>query len=144
MVSGLNPEALFQQQSVASEPRWKPLSDLEAQNPLLKYGPNVLPGGRKRTLLLIALETLREPMILLLVVTSVVYFLIGDLREAVAILASILVVIGISIFQRRRTERTLEALRDLTSPRALVMRVEGTRRIPARDVVRGDVVIFSE
>jgi len=83
-------------------------------------------------------------MILLLVVTSIVYFLIGDLREALAILASILVVIGISIFQKRRTERTLEALRDLTSPRALVMRVEGTRRIPARDVVPGDVVIFGE
>lgn len=144
MVSGLNPETLLQRQASASEPRWKPLSELEAQTRLRTYGPNVLPGTRKRTLLLIALETLREPMILLLVVTSIVYFLIGDLREAVAILASILVVIGISIFQKRRTERTLEALRDLTSPRALVMRAERTRRIPARDVVPGDVVIFGE
>ena len=144
MVSGLNPETLVQQQAAVSKPRWKPLSELEAQTRLRTYGPNVLRGTRKRTLLLIALETLREPMILLLVVTSIVYFLIGDLREAVAILASILVVIGISIFQKRRTERTLEALRDLTSPRALVMRVEGTRRIPARDVVPGDVVIFGE
>lgn len=123
---------------------WTPLSETEARKRLSRYGPNVLPAAEKQTLLRIALETLREPMILLLVVTSIVYFLLGDLRESVAILISILVVIGISIVQKRRTERTLEALRDLTSPRALVIRAEGTRRIPAREIVPGDIVSFSE
>jgi Ca2+-transporting ATPase len=83
-------------------------------------------------------------MLMLLVSTGVVYLLIGDLREAIAILASILVVIGISITQKQRTERTLEALRDLTSPRALVIRGEGTRRIPAREVVPRDIIILNE
>lgn len=83
-------------------------------------------------------------MLVLLLSTGVVYLLIGDLREAVAILASIFLVIGISVFQKQRTERTLEALRDLTSPRALVVRAEGTRRIPARGVVPGDIVILNE
>jgi P-type Ca2+ transporter type 2C len=83
-------------------------------------------------------------MLMLLVSTGIVYLLIGDLREAIAILASIMVVIGISITQKQRTERTLEALRDLTSPRALVIRAEGTRRIPAREVVPGDIVILNE
>ena len=83
-------------------------------------------------------------MILLLVSTGVVYLLIGDLREAIAILASIVVVIGISIIQRQRTEHTLEALRDLTSPRALVIRAEGTFRIPAREVVPGDIIVLNE
>lgn len=83
-------------------------------------------------------------MILLLVAAGIVYFLIGDVREALAIIISILVVIGISVAQRHRTERTLEALRDLTSPRALVIRAEGTRRIPAREVVPGDIVILNE
>jgi P-type Ca2+ transporter type 2C len=83
-------------------------------------------------------------MLMLLVGTGVVYLLIGNLREAIAIVASILLVIGISVTQRQRTERTLEALRDLTSPRALVIRVEGTRRIPAREVVPGDIVIVNE
>jgi len=81
---------------------------------------------------------------MLLVGTGIVYLLIGDLREAIAILASILLVIGISVTQKQRTERTLEALRDLTSPRALVIRVEGTRRIAAREVVPGDVVLVNE
>jgi P-type Ca2+ transporter type 2C len=83
-------------------------------------------------------------MILLLVSTGIVYLIIGDLREAIAILASILLVIGISVTQRQRTEHTLEALRDLTSPRALVIRAEGTRRIPAGEVVPGDIVILNE
>jgi P-type Ca2+ transporter type 2C len=83
-------------------------------------------------------------MILLLVSTGMVYLLIGDLREAIAILASILVIVGISIIQRQRTEHTLEALRDLTSPRALVIRAEGTFRIPAREVVPGDIIILNE
>lgn len=81
---------------------------------------------------------------MLLVGTGVVYLLIGDLREAIAILASILLVIGISIIQKQRTERTLEALRDLTSPRALVIRAEVTHRIPAREVVPEDIVILNE
>ena len=81
---------------------------------------------------------------MLLVSTGIVYLLIGDLREAIAILASILLVIGISVTQKQRTERTLEALRDLTSPRALVIRAEGTRRIAARDVVPGDIIIVNE
>ena len=61
-----------------------------------------------------------------------------------AILASILLVIGISTAQKHRTERTLEALRDLTNPRALVMRSESTRPIPAREVVPGDIVLLNE
>jgi Ca2+-transporting ATPase len=83
-------------------------------------------------------------MLMLLVATGIVYLLIGDLREAIAILVSILLVIGISVIQKQRTERTLEALRDLTSPRALVIRGEGTRRIPAREVVPQDIVILNE
>lgn len=83
-------------------------------------------------------------MLVLLMSTGVVYLLIGDLREAIAILASILLVIGIAVTQRQKTERTLQSLRDLTSPRALVIRGEAIRRIPARDVVPGDIVILNE
>jgi len=123
---------------------WAGLSDSEARERLRKYGPNVLPSAHKATLVSIAFGTLKEPMLMLLVGTGIVYLIIGDLGEAIAILASILLVIGISVIQKQRTERTLEALRDLTSPRALVIRGEGTRRIPAREVVPGDIVILNE
>ena len=124
--------------------RWRGLTDSAAQERLRQYGPNVLPSIRKVTLFSIAFATLKEPMLLLLLSTGVVYLLIGDIREAIAILASIFLVIGISVVQKQRTERTLEALRDLTSPRALVVRAESTRRIPAREVVRDDIVVLNE
>jgi len=124
--------------------RWRGLTDSAAQERLRQYGPNVLPSIRKVTLFSIAFATLKEPMLLLLLSTGVVYLLIGDVREAIAILASIFLVIGISVVQKQRTERTLEALRDLTSPRALVVRAESTRRIPAREVVRDDIVVLNE
>jgi Ca2+-transporting ATPase len=130
-----------------SEPQvkfWTGLTEAEAKRRLLTYGPNVLPSGQKTTFFSIVAGTLKEPMILLLVATGIVYFVIGDLREAIAILASILVVIAISVIQKQRTEHTLEALRDLTSPRALVIRAEGIRRIPALEVVPGDIIILNE
>ena len=123
---------------------WHGLTDSDAQKRLRQYGPNTLPSAHRATLFSIAFATLKEPMLVLLLSTGVVYLLIGDLREAVAILASIFLVIGISVFQKQRTERTLEALRDLTSPRALVVRAEGTRRIPAREVVPEDIVVLNE
>ena len=128
----------------ASSRRWTGLTDTEARERLQQYGPNVLPSAQKITLFSIAVGTLKEPMLMLLVGTGVVYLLIGELREAIAILVSIVLVIAISVIQKQRTERTLEALRDLTSPRALVIRADGMRRIPARDVVPGDIVILNE
>ena len=68
------------------------------------------------------------------------YLLLGDLQEALFLLGSFLMILGITLFQERRTERALEALRDLSSPRALVIR-EGKRfRIAGREVVRGDIL----
>ena len=123
---------------------WRGLTDSEAQRRLRQFGPNTLPAAHKATLFSIAFATLKEPMLVLLLSTGVVYLLIGDLREAIAILASIFLVLGISVVQKQRTERTLEALRDLTSPRALVVRAESTRRIPAREVVPEDIVVLNE
>jgi Ca2+-transporting ATPase len=124
--------------------QWRGLTDSEARDRLRRYGPNTLPLAHKQTLFSIAFATLKEPMLVLLLSTGVVYLVVGDLREAVASLASIFLVIGISVVQKQRAERTLEALRDLTSPRALVVRMEGTRRIPAREVVPEDIVVLNE
>ena len=131
-------------QTESASKLWRGLTDSEAQGRLRQFGANTLPAAHKATLFSIAFATLKEPMLMLLLSTGVVYLLIGDLREAIAILASIFLVIGISVVQKQRTERTLEALRDLTSPRALVVRAESTRRIPAREVVPEDIVVLNE
>ena len=128
----------------AEPPPARGLTSVEADARLRSIGPNILPSARRFGMLTAIAETVREPMLLLLLGTGVVYLVLGDLREAIAILASILLVFGISIVQRRRTERTLEALRDLTSPRALVLRDGEPRRIVASQVVPGDVVLLQE
>ena len=83
-------------------------------------------------------------MIALLVGGGVVYLALGDWREAVILLVFANLSIVITVIQETRTERVLEALRDLTSPRALVIRDGERKRIPGREVARGDVVVLSE
>src|SRR5690349_11111209 len=97
------------------------LSTAEARRRLHTEGPNELPTVRQRTTLVIAWEVVREPMFLLLVAAGTLYLFLGDLREALVLLGSVVLVMGITIAQERRTERALEALRDLSSPRALVI-----------------------
>jgi Ca2+-transporting ATPase len=120
------------------------LSEAEAQERLRREGPNELPRSEKRRLLGQLVDVLKEPMILLLVATGVVYLILGDHEEALLLLASIGVMIGIEVRQERKTERSLEALRNLSSPRARVIRDGEARRIPGREVVRDDIVVISE
>ncbi|HKS72442.1 MAG TPA: HAD-IC family P-type ATPase [Terriglobales bacterium] len=120
------------------------LREAEAAARLQSDGPNELPTAKPRTVLTTAWEVVREPMILLLVGAGTIYLFLGELRDSVVLLVSIFVVIGISLYQERKTERALEALRDLSSPRALVIRDGQQRRIAGREVVRGDLVVLSE
>ncbi len=120
------------------------LSSAEAAARIRKDGANEIPSARRRSLLWLARDVLREPMILLLVSCSAIYLALGDLREAIVLSLSVLVVVGITFFQNRKTERALEALRDLSSPRALVIRDGESRRIAGREVVRGDLIVVSE
>jgi Ca2+-transporting ATPase len=87
---------------------------------------------------------LREPMLALLLVGGIVYLALGDLKEAIILVAFATMSIVITVVQETRTERVLEALRDLTSPRALVIRGGERKRIAGRDVVRGDLIVLSE
>ena len=120
------------------------LSEDEARLRLAKGGPNELSAQKKRGLLTIVLEVVREPMFIMLVVAGGLYLLLGDTSEAIMLLGFVLVVMGITIVQSNRTEHALDALRDLSSPRALVIRGGGRRRIPGREVVQGDWIVLSE
>ena len=120
------------------------LSEAEAARRLASQGPNELPSAKRRDVLRIALEVVREPMLLLLVAGGTIYLALGDLYEALILLVSVFVVMGITIYQERKTERALEALRDLSSPRALVVREGVEKRIAGREVVPGDLVLLHE
>ena len=128
---------------------WKPsdlagLTQKEAAARLAAECYNELPAARQRGLAAIAFELAREPMFLLLVAASTIYLVFGNLREALVLLASIVVIMAITIYQSRKNERALEALRDLSSPRALVVRDGLQQRIAGREVARGDILMLKE
>jgi len=120
------------------------LTQAEAQDRLRAEGANELPASGQRKLPRIALEVLREPMFLLLVCAGAIYLLLGDATDALMLLGFVFIVMGITTYQENRTERVLEALRDMTSPRALVLRDGREQRIAGREVVRGDILILAE
>jgi P-type Ca2+ transporter type 2C len=130
--------------SVDSDISLMGLSDEEAARRLAEEGLNELPSAKKRGVFHIALEVIREPMFMLLIACGSLYLILGDVKEALLLLGFVFVVAGITFFQERKTERALEALRDLSSPRALVIRSGEKIRIAGRDVVRGDLLVLSE
>ncbi len=124
--------------------RYSGLTETAAQERLEEFGYNELPSGKKRSLFAIAFDVVREPMLLLLVACGAIYLVLGDVQEAVMLLSFVFVVIGITLYQEQKTERALEALRDLSSPRALVIRDGQEKRIAGREVVVGDVIVLNE
>lgn len=122
----------------------KGLSEQDAAQRFKEEGPNELPSTQKRSFWAIAFEVAREPMFLMLVACGTLYFFLGDMEEAIMLLGFVFVVIGITLYQERKTERALEALRDLSSPRARVIRGGKQKRIAGREVVRGDILILNE
>lgn len=120
------------------------LTEQEARERLATDGYNELPSTKKRTFFHILLEVLREPMFLMLIACGVLYLFLGDQEEAIMLMGFVVVIIGITFYQEQKTERALDALRDLSSPRALVIRDGRQQRIAGREVVRDDIVLIAE
>ena len=120
------------------------LSEAEVALRLQQHGYNELPSSKGRSIFATAWDVVREPMFLLLLACGTIYLILGDVQEAVMLLGFVFVVLGITLYQERKTERALEALRDLSSPRALVIRGGERKRIAGRDVVPDDLVVLAE
>lgn len=130
--------------SVVDPRSWVGLSCLEAAARLRQEGHNELPSSDHRTFWTIALEILQEPIFLLLVACGLIYWMLGDAQEALILMGFVLFIVAINLYQEQKTEKSLEALRDLSSPRALVIRDGERQRIAGREVVRGDLVVLAE
>ena len=115
-----------------------------ARERLAAEGANALPDGEPHGTLAIIREVVSEPMFLLLIAAAGIYLMLGDPHEAMMLLFFVAVVMGITFYQSHKTERVLQALRDLTSPRALVVRDGEKQRIAGREVVRDDIVMLAE
>ncbi|MBN1799368.1 MAG: cation-translocating P-type ATPase [Spirochaetales bacterium] len=122
----------------------KGLTRNEYQTRLKTYGYNELPATKKRTIFHLVFEVVKEPMFILLIACGSLYLFMGNIQEALMLLGFVFVIIGISIYQEGKTEKALEALRDLSSPRALVIRDGKKIRISGKEVVIDDIIVLTE
>lgn len=118
------------------------LSTNEARVRLMRQGFNEIPVKNSRRTLKVIAGALKEPMFGLLAIGSVAYFLIGDMLEATILAAFSSISIGITVLQELRSEKALSALRDISAPVARVIRDGIALTIPAREVVRGDLMLL--
>lgn len=130
--------------AAVDDPGPRGLSEAQVRERLRADGPNVLPARDRKGLLGIAWGALTQPMFLLLLATAAVYGLLGSLGDAGVLLVSVLAVGGLSIYQEQRTERTLESLKDLSSPRCTVVRDGQSLRVSSQALVRGDRLLVNE
>ena len=122
----------------------KGLSNFEVSERLKKFGYNELPSSKKRSVFKIILEIFKEPMFILLVSCGILYLYLGNLHEALFLLGFVFLIMGITIYQESKTENALQALQDLSSPRALVIREGIQNRIAGREVMLDDIIIIKE
>ena len=122
----------------------KGLSNEEASQRLKKFGYNELPTSQSKNMLHIALEVIKEPMFILLISCGSLYMLLGDYTEGIMLLCWVFIIIFITFYQHQKTEKAIEALKKLSSPRALVIRDDKEIRIAGREVVPDDLVILNE
>jgi Ca2+-transporting ATPase len=120
------------------------LSAEEAKARLERYGPNRVREPRRRTIIQIARDTLREPMFLLLVVAAALYLLVGDLAEGTFLSIGALLSFGLVVVQEARSEQALKVLNALAEPQAKVIRQGIVSTIPAAELVPGDIIVIGE
>lgn len=124
--------------------KYNGLSSEEANARLKTEGYNELPASGPKNIWRIAMDVVKEPMFLLLISCGVLYMLLGDYREGAILVSATLIIIFITFYQSQKTEKALAALKNMSSPRALVIRNGSEIRIPGREVVRGDLMVLQE
>jgi P-type Ca2+ transporter type 2C len=137
-------EAIDVQQPMKGKENLLGLSAVKAAKRLKQDGYNELPTADQRGFLRIIFEVVQQPMFALLIAGGIVYLLLGDRTEAIMLLLFAFLSVTITIVQESRSEHVLEALRNLASPRALVIRDGKRIHIAGREVVRGDLIVISE
>lgn len=120
------------------------LSSEEVRTLQERYGKNELTGAKREGFFRKALHILCEPMFLLLLAAAVIYFVLGEPGDGSVMLVFVLGVIGIDMVQEWKTDRTLNALRDLSAPRITVVRDGKEMVVNSAELVPGDLMLISE
>jgi len=124
--------------------KFRGLSEEAVKAKIAKEGYNELPSSKPKNFLALAWGVVKEPMFLLLVACGTLYLILGDVQEGLMLLGFVFVIMGIEFYQEKKTEKALDALKDLASPRALVIREGIEKRIAGREVVTDDLIVLQE
>jgi len=130
--------------TAGAQPALDGLTGAEVIERRAREGWNEISSTKKRGFLVNLGALIREPMTLLLLVSGGIYFAVGDRGEALMLLGFVVFIVALTLVQERKTERALEALRDLASPRALVVRDGARIRVAGRELVRDDLIVLTE
>ena len=122
----------------------KGLTTAQASEKLRLEGLNSLPSSKPKNIFTLALGVIKEPMFILLVACGSLYLVLGQLQEGLMLLSFVFVIMGIEFFQEKKTEKALDALKDMASPRALVIRNGVEIRIAGVEVVTDDLIVLQE
>jgi Ca2+-transporting ATPase len=124
--------------------KYKGLTANQAKEKLRTEGANNLPSSKPKNIFSIALGVIKEPMFILLVACGSLYMVMGDIQEGLMLLGFVFIIMGIEFFQEKKTEKALDALKDMASPRALVIRDGVETRIAGFEVVTDDIIVLQE
>ena len=118
------------------------LTTAEADKRLQAYGPNLLPEGKRRSLLMMLIEQFSNVMIIVLLLAALISGFIGELQDTIAIVVIVLLNAIVGTVQEWRAERAVTALREMAAPAARLLRDGKTITLPAAGVVPGDIVLL--
>jgi Ca2+-transporting ATPase len=120
------------------------ISETQAQLILAREGENLIPSEAPKTLAKQIIVVLSEPMLILLIAAGVINFLLAEVLDALMLMVTVFIVLGISIYQSRRSEKALQALKELSAPTVKVIRDGAEKRISSKALVVGDLMLLSE
>jgi Ca2+-transporting ATPase len=120
------------------------LSSEEARLRQQQYGKNELTPQKKESFIKKVIHIICEPMFLLLIIAAVIYFILGEPRDGAIMLIFVIGIISIDVIQEWKTDRTLNALKDLSAPAIPVIRDGREKLIPSVDLVPGDLMMIHE
>lgn len=120
------------------------LTATEAKQLQEQYGKNELPTQKKESFFKKVLHIICKPMFLLLIVAATIYFILGEARDGAIMLIFVAGIISIDVIQEWKTDKTLNALKDLSAPHVTVIRDGKEQTIASADLVPGDLMMIYE
>lgn len=120
------------------------LTEAAAKEKLFIQGENLIPSEAPKSFLRQVALILSEPMLILLIAAGTINLLLAETLDALMLMMTVFIVLGISIYQSRRAEHALQALKELSAPTVKVIRDGLEKRISSHQVVVGDLMLLSE